>query len=227
MTNEQIGKRLADLRIDPTTNRTIFTQRELAKKLNISHVSIGQYESGERNLTVKALSAYHRFFDVSYEYLLGESNSKKTVNIKVQKELGLSDEAIAVLKVRSQWPYEDFLKVFNFLIGQEEVPEMIYGQPFDKDGEPYPYAQKEYEQWKNKDLVPILTSIYYYLTTVSIKNKQFHIAYTGELFEADKSNNLIKFASIKNFSENELLENILLLEIQTRLKELKDKWNQR
>lgn len=225
MTNEQIGKRLADLRIDPTTNRTIFTQRELAKKLNISHVSIGQYESGVRSLTVKALSAYHRFFDVSYEYLLGESDSKKNVNLKVQKELGLSDEAIAVLKICNQTP-DDFIKVFNFLIEQEEVPEIIYGQPFDEDGEPYPYAQKEYEQWKNKDLIPILTSINYYLTTESKKNKQFHITYTGELYEENK-NTLSKFASIKNFSENELLENILLLEIQARLKELKDKWNQR
>lgn len=74
-----------------------LTQTELAKKLNISQQTVAKAESGEEP-SLNTIKAYHNHFNVPYNTLLGESDSLLEENVKINQELGLSDESIAVIK---------------------------------------------------------------------------------------------------------------------------------
>lgn len=58
-----------------------LTQRELAKKLNVSDSTVRAWESGERSLTVTSLLAMSDLFDCTTDYLLGRSD-ERTVAIR-------------------------------------------------------------------------------------------------------------------------------------------------
>ena len=64
-----IAKRLKELRVDAK-----ITQKELAEKTNIPLQSVINYENGRRDPNSKALVALERYFNVSGEYLRGESD---------------------------------------------------------------------------------------------------------------------------------------------------------
>jgi transcriptional regulator with XRE-family HTH domain len=102
MRSDELGERLADLRIDMS-----LSQRSLGKTLRISSTSIAYYETGERALTLKALEAYHNFFDVSYDYLMGKTNNKKREHIDIGEKLGLSDKSIEILE------YQDKMSLYE------------------------------------------------------------------------------------------------------------------
>ena len=58
-------KTLAELRAEKN-----MTQRELAKKLDISSGAIGMYESGKRTPTLNRAKEIARLFNVPVEYLV-------------------------------------------------------------------------------------------------------------------------------------------------------------
>lgn len=228
MTSEEIGERLADLRIDTTTGKTIYTQRELAKKLGLSHAAIGYYETGVRSLPIKALKAYHHFFKVSYEYLLGESDSKKIQNIKVQEELGLSERAIDVLRVGNMMRQKTgsdngLLETLNFMVEGAGSPEVNYDDLFDASGQ-FKDPQLAMSQRLLKSFGrfnPIFYTIYQYLT-MSFENNRYLKIYSDGLTDATDD----KFKVLgTGINENELIEYVLLMKIQERLKELKEQWD--
>lgn len=66
--------------------------------MGISRGSVSYYENGERTPDIEVLDKVSRYFDVSVEYLLGYINTRKEENRAIGNELGLSDEAIEVLK---------------------------------------------------------------------------------------------------------------------------------
>jgi len=53
-----------------------FSQRELAKELNISHSTLGMYEVGKREPDHNTLRRIADYFDVSLDYLLGRSGER-------------------------------------------------------------------------------------------------------------------------------------------------------
>ncbi|MGJ0846909.1 Helix-turn-helix [Tissierella praeacuta DSM 18095] len=53
-----------------------ITQRELAKKLNISPSTIAMYETGQRKPDSDMLENIANFFNVSVDYLLGRTDIK-------------------------------------------------------------------------------------------------------------------------------------------------------
>lgn len=87
-----IGDRIRELRRNSDMN-----QAELAKILDVKTSTISGYESGYRNPDIEKFKLLADFFNVSYDYLLGESDSLKRENIDIAKRTGLSDEAIATL----------------------------------------------------------------------------------------------------------------------------------
>lgn len=67
-----LSDRLKQLRIEKGK-----TQKEMAKDLGTTDVSIGRYEKGEREPKTDMLNALANYFEVTTDYLLGRTNEKK------------------------------------------------------------------------------------------------------------------------------------------------------
>ena len=65
-------KRIRDLREDKD-----LTQTELAKMLGMSQTGYSKYETGENDIPTSILIRLSRFYEVSIDYLLGETNNPK------------------------------------------------------------------------------------------------------------------------------------------------------
>ncbi len=64
--------RLRDLREDKDMNQT-----QVAKILGMSQTGYSKYETGENDIPTFVLITLARFYDVSIDYLLGETNNPK------------------------------------------------------------------------------------------------------------------------------------------------------
>ncbi|CAK7062278.1 helix-turn-helix transcriptional regulator [Tissierella sp.] len=67
-----IGKRLKELRYEKN-----LLQKDVANYLNISTSAYGYYEQGKRNPDTETIKNLANFFNVSTDYLLGRTDSKK------------------------------------------------------------------------------------------------------------------------------------------------------
>ena len=65
-------RRIRDLREDHD-----YTQSELADRLRISQPAYSYYESGERTIPIEILIQLARFYQVSVDYILGETDNPK------------------------------------------------------------------------------------------------------------------------------------------------------
>ena len=54
-----------------------ITQAKIAEQLNIKQNTYSQYETGVISLTAEVLIKLANFYDVSIDYLLGETNEKQ------------------------------------------------------------------------------------------------------------------------------------------------------
>lgn len=67
-----------------------LSQLELSKKLNISNVTLSQYENGVRKPDINTLDELATFFNVTTDYLLGRSSNPKLSRkneLDIQKSL--------------------------------------------------------------------------------------------------------------------------------------------
>ena len=64
--------RLRDLREDRDMNQT-----QVAKALGMSQIGYSKYETGENDIPTRVLIVLARFYGVSIDYLLGETNNPK------------------------------------------------------------------------------------------------------------------------------------------------------
>ena len=65
-------KRIRDLREDRDLNQT-----EVAKMLGMSQTGYSKYETGENDISTRALIQLARFYQTSIDYLLGETDNPK------------------------------------------------------------------------------------------------------------------------------------------------------
>ncbi|RRJ66085.1 XRE family transcriptional regulator [Paenibacillus oralis] len=70
-------KRIRDLREDRD-----LTQQQLADYLNISQATYSRYESGNLDVPSSVLIKLSEFYDVSIDYILGQTNMFKRHNGK-------------------------------------------------------------------------------------------------------------------------------------------------
>lgn len=54
-----------------------LTQTQIARQLGMSQTGYSKYETGENDLPTAVLIRLARYYDVSIDYLLGESNDPK------------------------------------------------------------------------------------------------------------------------------------------------------
>lgn len=74
----EFGNILSDLR-----NKAKITQQELANVLGISRGTIGMYEIGKRDPDTETLKKIAQYFNVSVDYLLGNSNNRNINEPKI------------------------------------------------------------------------------------------------------------------------------------------------
>lgn len=78
-----------------------YKAKDLSKDLGIAAPKISELEHG-RTASLSELQAYHKFFNVPYEYLLGENDSRHYENMTASGEIGLNSEAIETIKKITQ-----------------------------------------------------------------------------------------------------------------------------
>ena len=112
-----LGERLKALREEKG-----ISQDELATALEMSRLSIGNYERGVRTPEAETIIRLAKHFSVSADYLLGLSDVKSVdADIKSVCEFtGLSECAVGTL-VNKENDFSHYLPVLNYLIEIENV----------------------------------------------------------------------------------------------------------
>lgn len=106
-----VGVRLKQLR-----KNSGKTQRDLAKSLYVTASSIGMYERDERTPSPDVLKKYADIFDVSLDYILGNSRNLKkgedyaTINVYGSIPAGIPIEAIEDITDTEDISFKDFDK---------------------------------------------------------------------------------------------------------------------
>lgn len=74
-----------------------ITQKQCAEELSVSYDNYNKWENGS-SPNFDTLVKIANFFNVTIDYLLGASDTKKPENDDINKRLGLSDKAIYALE---------------------------------------------------------------------------------------------------------------------------------
>ena len=87
----------------PTRFRELLSERdinqqEIADFIGVKRQTIAQWKDGKTAPDIYNFQKLIEFFDIPYEYLLGDTDSRAKENIDVSNTLGLSDESIETLK---------------------------------------------------------------------------------------------------------------------------------
>ena len=99
-----LGELCKRLRFTIKTNLGETTSiKDFAKKIGLAAPRISELENNKREMSLTELKAYHNFFNVSFEYLLGETNvSSNNEDIQTAcKVTGLSEEAIKCIQSKT------------------------------------------------------------------------------------------------------------------------------
>lgn len=74
-----------------------YSTTKLAQELHISQSTVDKAEN-DISLSLSTVEAYHNYFHVPYSTLLGEMDILDTNNLKINEELGLSNNSISSIK---------------------------------------------------------------------------------------------------------------------------------
>ncbi len=96
-----LSKRLVELR-----NETKLSQSDFANKLGIARTTLSGYELGTREPDIKTLQKIAGFFDVSVDYLIGNSEERKPLSAKELPERDIQ-EWIHNPKIHPTWKGRD------------------------------------------------------------------------------------------------------------------------
>lgn len=95
-----------------------ISQRQAAEDLNISPQNLSYYENG-RDAGYGLLVRMARYYDVTVEYLIGASPVMQRENIDINKDIGLNDKTINLLRQRNKWGYSEAADIVNEVVGTE------------------------------------------------------------------------------------------------------------
>lgn len=103
--------RLRDLRKEKN-----LTIKELGEKVGISYVTISHLENGKRPFTLDHLERLSKFFDCSFDYILGKSNDRKEkVQIVEISNNGINKLQMEFLKKIDDLNVKDMEQVFDYI----------------------------------------------------------------------------------------------------------------
>lgn len=122
-------KRLREDTINRENKDKQYTQRNLAiafKKDEHYSSRICDIENATVQPSIEDMKLYHNFFKVPYEFLLGETNSKRYENMAIAKELGLSDAVINVLRSwQNEQPKRNLVEVLNYIFEAGYIHDLL------------------------------------------------------------------------------------------------------
>ena len=144
-------ERLENLRKEKKLSFEQLSKQLAERGVNISHTNLKNYEINDpihplygrtRSMSIEYLVAFADFYDVSVEYLLGLSNSRKQEYHQISEQLGLCDGAIEELirckensgseedpKMYAQQDtaiLNDFLTSMEFEIVMEKIKQSLF-----------------------------------------------------------------------------------------------------
>lgn len=99
-------ERLKELREERNLNQT-----DLAKHLNISQGTIGNWETNKRVPDVKMILKIADYFDVSVDYLLGKTNERRKT---VPNEKSLSEKQQEIIDIVVKLSEDDIKRVLEY-----------------------------------------------------------------------------------------------------------------
>ena len=114
-TIKNIGERIKTLR-----KRKHWTQDELAHHLEVAPSSVGSYERGSRQPTIENLIRMSRYFNVSLDYLLCQTDDERTLEEYKKEDTTDIKEFLrdqAVMFNGLELSAEDKQRVMDILIG--------------------------------------------------------------------------------------------------------------
>ena len=104
--------------------------KQLSLDLGISAPKISELEHG-RKASLTELQAYHNYFKVPYEYLLGEVDSPHYEYMVASKDLGLNGESLKTLRTLTKNPtYARILNSFIKKYLQQILSEISIGTQY-------------------------------------------------------------------------------------------------
>lgn len=113
-----LGEKLKDER----TNKKASI-KEVCTKIQISEGVLSDYENNKKKPGAEALTALALFYNVSVDYLLGLSEVKHNFKDEINKEMGLSEDAIDALRAIKDFggkTSEITLNLINSMLGDSE-----------------------------------------------------------------------------------------------------------
>ncbi len=121
MTLKQLGKRYIALRKEKGYTK----QSEFASAIGLQAPKISELENGRREMTLTELKVYHKHFNVSYEYLLGEATtSSNETNVQNACELtGLND--LSFFRLQHIKNTQNQMDIFNELVSPLLFEELL------------------------------------------------------------------------------------------------------
>ncbi len=103
--------RLRELR-----NEKRLTLRELAEKVKMSYSNIASIERGEVYLNENTAKIFADFFGVTIDYLMGNTDKPKAINIQVAEMDGtITDLQYELLDLTKGFTADDFQKVNDYI----------------------------------------------------------------------------------------------------------------
>ncbi len=106
-----------------------LTQTDLAGEFDCARFHINKLEKGTINPSIHDYIYYHNKFNVTIEYLLGETSAKLPENLRVGKDLGINDNVantLADIHELSKEEY-DLTAVLHAFIGNGENTVSLMG----------------------------------------------------------------------------------------------------
>jgi len=91
--NGSTGQRITALRKEKG-----MSQDELALILNIERTKLSKIECGKRSLTIEELNILSEFFDVSVNYLLCKTDSRKSNSDYIKESLSIEEIRLSLTK---------------------------------------------------------------------------------------------------------------------------------
>lgn len=104
-----ISERLRDLRNSRRNEKgKPLTQREVCNAIFITEKSLSCYENGERVPSDSILISLSKYYGVSPDYILGETDYKSMWDMPISKEVGVTEDGALVTSGKEWKHFEDY-----------------------------------------------------------------------------------------------------------------------
>lgn len=171
-----------------------ISQADLAKEVGVTRQAISSYTLGATVPDIEKFEKIADYFNVSFDYLLGRSENKKSENTDIGLITGLSDEAISQLSQNKG--SVAFTSVLNYLITEKKLMRYLANYFLG-------FVFREVQKTKYK-LVPLKRYPSPYHTKIMFAQLIEHLPMIGSEIETDflKDENLIDKLILDYLSKN-------------------------